>query len=61
MQTEILQHRIDWWYEDESIVELPESEEEHIQQSIIDGCSSGQLVYENEIIETTGWWKIVRT
>lgn len=51
---EILQHRISYWYDKDK--EMPEHEQEHIQQMIIEGYSSGEL-NDNE---NRGWWNIER-
>ena len=39
---EILQHNIDYWYEEDQ--EMPDHEQDHIKEMIIKGFSSGQLV-----------------
>lgn len=61
-RTKILLHNIEWWYRDDyhkEIDELPESEEEHIKQSIIDGFHSGELNYYDENENNhRGWWEI---
>lgn len=60
MFIEILQHRIKYWYTDEQ--EMPDYEQEHIKQCIVDGLSSGQLVdsgIDGEA-ENVGWWEIVK-
>ena len=54
---EILQHNIEYWYLDDQ--EMPDYEQEHIKQMIIDGFSSGQLIDTNGKTENVGWWKIV--
>lgn len=58
METEILQHKIDYWYEDEQ--EMPEHEQDHVKEMIMEGYGSGELIDTNmETGETnTGWWKI---
>ncbi len=55
MKTEILEHDIKWHVGDENITELDSATIEHIEQSIKEGCTSGQIVMD----ETTGWWEIV--
>lgn len=56
MITEILQHNIEWWLDDESIKELDESDTQHIACMIIDGYSSGELNHGEE--EIRGGWAI---
>jgi len=57
-EIKILQHTIDYWYEDGQ--EMPEHEQEHVKDMIIDGYSSGELVDHNNKEEmNTGWWKII--
>lgn len=58
MKTEILQHQIDWWLDDDSIVELDESDIEHIEQMIKDGYSEGELNHGQ--FEIRGYWKIIK-
>lgn len=58
MITEILQHKIDWWLEDDSILELDEFDLEHIRDAIADGYSEGELNHGNE--EIKGYWKIIK-
>ena len=58
MNIKILQHNIFYWYENDQ--EMPDHEEEHVKNCIIEGYSSGQLVcvdHETEK-ETIGWWEI---
>lgn len=57
MEIEILQHIINYWYEDEQ--EMPDHEQEHVKNMIIKGFSSGQLVDVGRGAENVGWWKIV--
>ena len=49
----ILQHTIEYWYEQDQ--EMPHHEQEHVQELIIEGFNQGQLVDG----DNTGWWKIV--
>ena len=49
---EILQHRIEYWYDEDQ--EMPEHEQEHVETLIKDGFNQGQLVD----MDNTGWWKI---
>lgn len=51
----ILQHNIEYYYKKDQ--EIPEHEEEHIQEMIIEGYSSGELNDGEE--ENRGWWQIV--
>ena len=53
---EILQHDIDYWYSEDQ--EMPEHEEEHVKEMIIQGFSSGQLIDTSNDSENIGWWKI---
>ena len=52
---EILNHNIAYWYEDDQ--DMPEHEQAHISQLIIEGYSQGQLV-DGEDGDNTGWWEI---
>ncbi len=58
-EIEILQHTIDYWYEDDQ--EMPDYEQDHVKEMIMQGFSSGQLIDVNRETETenTGWWKIL--
>lgn len=56
--TEILQHKIDWWLDDDSIKELDDSDIEHIHYMIEQGYSEGELNHSDK--EIRGWWKIVK-
>lgn len=60
MKTRILFHEIEYWYEENPNMELPESEEEYIKEMINKGYSSGQLVYYDSETEEEhyGWWQI---
>ncbi len=53
---EILQHNIEWWLDDDSIVELDESDIEHINQMIREGYNCGELNHAND--EIHGSWSI---
>lgn len=61
MKTEILFHEIEYYYEGYPEMELPESEEEYIQESIIKGYREGELNYANNDSDTEyyGWWRII--
>lgn len=37
MISEIIQHKIEWWLDDDSIKNLDDSDLDHIQRMIIDG------------------------
>lgn len=52
----VLQHKIDWWLDDESITELDDSDLEHIAYAITQGFSEGELNSGEH--EVGGWWKI---
>lgn len=52
-EIEILKHTISYWYRKDQ--EMPESEQEHVQKMIIEGCSQGEL---NDNNENRGWWSI---
>lgn len=52
MEIDILQHNIEYWYTDSQ--EMPDYEIQHVQEQIIKGFSSGQLVDNDNV----GWWKI---
>jgi len=54
----ILQHRISYWYDNDQ--DMPEHEEEHVKEMIIEGFSSGELNDSGEDYDNTGWWSIVR-
>lgn len=62
MITEILQHKIDYWFRDEEDLEMDECNMEHIEKMIIDGYSSGELCQydQEEEKEYSGWWEIVK-
>ena len=57
---EICAHRIHCQYDDElPCEELPESEEEHIQQCLIEGYHQGELCYIDRYNNThLGYWNI---
>lgn len=60
--TEILHHDVSWWVTADDVQALDEGSIEHIQKSITDGYSQGNLnvVFgEDEEQETTGYWQIV--
>ena len=57
--TKILGHKVDWNYDDEKIIELPESEEEYIKEGIELGVSSGELNYiDDKEQQVRGYWEI---
>ena len=52
-EVEVLFHTISYYYGKDQ--EIPESEQEHVKQMIIDGYSSGELNDDGNY----GWWHIV--
>ena len=48
----ILEHNIEYWYEDDQ--EMSEHEQEYVRSSIMKGYIEGELVTN----DNTGWWKI---
>ena len=61
LTTYILQHKIGFYYDNLNITELPESEEEHIKEMIIEWYNQGELCYYDSEVEEEyrGWWKIL--
>ena len=56
---EILQHQIEYWYGEDQ--EMPDHEEDHVRELIIEGYGSGQLIDEDQGGKMNiGWWKIAR-
>ena len=53
---EILYHNISYWYDNDQ--DMPEHEQEHVQQMIIDGYCQGELNDETETEQNGGWWSI---
>lgn len=55
---EILKHKISYWYRIDQ--EMPEHEQEHIEEMIICGYSSGELncLMPDGNTENRGWWEI---
>ena len=57
---EILQHNVKYRYNNDQ--DMPEHEEEHVQQMITDGYSSGELNDSTDVgddlVENHGWWEI---
>ena len=55
---EILKHNIDYWYTDEQ--EMPDYEEDHVKEMIMEGCCEGELIDSgiSGESENTGYWKI---
>jgi hypothetical protein len=58
--TSILKHDVSWYLkegenDEVDVMELDESTIEHIENCIIDGIGSGQIVTE----KGTGWWYII--
>jgi hypothetical protein len=58
-EIEILQHTISYWYDNDQ--DMPEHEQEHVKQMIIEGYSSGELNDETEDEQNRGWWDIDNT
>lgn len=61
--TEILQHRINYWYRDDFDGEMDECDIEHIEKLIKGGYIEGELVTtdpENPDESHWGWWGIVK-
>jgi len=60
---EILQHNIKYWYKKDQ--EMPDHEQDHVKEMIIEGFCEGQLV-DNDKTDSAGdgsnigWWKIVK-
>lgn len=54
----ILQHNISYWYDNGQ--DMPEHEQEHVQQMIIAGYSSGELNDSTEEKDNRGWWTIIK-
>ena len=50
----ILQHEISYYYRQEQ--KMPEHEQEHVEEMIIEGYNQGEL---NDSNENRGWWHIV--
>lgn len=50
----ILQHEISYYYGNDQ--DMPEGEQEHVQQMIVDGYNQGELCDSDE---NRGWWHIV--
>jgi len=60
--TEILLHRIEYWYRDLFKGPLNGADENHIKQAIVEGCREGELATsdpKNQNITHYGWWAIV--
>ena len=56
---EILQHNISYYYNHDQ--EMPEHEEQHVRDMIIEGYSGGELNDSNDKTENYGWWRIVKS
>ncbi len=56
-EIEILQHNINYWYDNNQA--MPEHEQEHVQKMIINGYHSGELNDSTEDNENRGWWSII--
>lgn len=60
--TEIFEHDISWWVDDNKVKELDDSTIEHIEYNIGQGCTSGELCISygrNNDKEVYGWWTLV--
>jgi len=53
-EIEILQHKISYYYGNNQ--DMPEGEQDHVRDMIIDGYNQGEL---NDSNENRGWWHIV--
>jgi len=53
----ILFHKISYYYDDDCL-EMPDSDQEHVKDMIIDGCNQGELCYYDHEKEYRGWWHI---
>ena len=49
----VLQHTISYYYDNDQ--DMPEVEQEHVEQMIIEGYNQGDL---NDMNENRGWWHI---
>jgi len=58
-EVNILKHRIAYWYDED--IEIPEVEQEHIENMINKGSSQGELCYYHpeRDEEIAGWWRIL--
>ena len=56
-EIQILRHQISYWYDNDQ--DMPEHEQQHVQQMIIDGYGSGELNDGTDTEENRGWWSIV--
>ena len=58
---EILQHNISYYYKNYD-GEMPESDQDHVKDAIVDGCNQGELCFHNSDFdkEYRGWWHIER-
>jgi len=56
---EILQHTVKYYYDNDMV--MPDIEEEHVKEMIIEGYSAGELNYlTNKGKEVRGYWEIVK-
>lgn len=60
METNILFHEIEYWFEGLPERELTESDKKHIEYMINNGYSSGELVSYDSVTDAEhyGWWQI---
>jgi len=58
-EIEILQHTVKYYYNND--MDMPESEEEHVKNMIIEGYNQGELnTIGEDGDETRGWWQIFK-
>jgi len=57
---EILQHTVKYYYDNDMV--MPDIEEEHVKEMIIEGYNQGELNYlmPDGNTEMRGWWQIVK-
>lgn len=60
MKTTILFHEVEYWFELDDRKEVEQIDKDYIQEMIIKGKSSGQLVSYDDKVDTElfGWWQI---
>lgn len=61
-EIEILLHTISYFYHDDSNMDMPESDIEHVEKMIKDGYREGELccIPAYKEIAVYGWWKIIK-
>lgn len=62
LSIEILQHKVEYWYDKHPEKEMNQIDLEHVCNMIKEGYSSGELLqYDDGLNETfRGWWEIVK-